>query len=353
MTGSSSGCAELQLQGGRARSKDDPSTRKRTSSGSPVKKLGPERPMAASSSTAPHGVACDEEAMGRILAHLESASFSSEKDAMYRTVCQNFVFTTEQVARILGTQSMDSDKLESLDIFASSVSNPTETEPVGEIFSFTDDKEAAIAKLSGFTPAKSGKLAVFPIEADGHRSDADIERFIEALRSESFSDGKVAVAEAECTEHPTPPFSSSQVVAILKEFSFTSDAARVLEAFVGPAIVYPMSCAELVEVLEVFSMSSDRIEILPTLKKFIKDPQNKLDIVCSFTFSSDKEQAEEILRDVVVKLEPPVPPAAKIQETLRRIGRCPAGYAWRQVSNGWRCAAGGHFVSTEALTAAM
>ena len=39
----------------------------------------------------------------------------------------------------------------------------------------------------------------------------------------------------------------------------------------------------------------------------------------SFTFSDDKEKAEEILRDVVVKLKPPQPPPSAIQQVLKKV----------------------------------
>lgn len=38
-----------------------------------------------------------------------------------------------------------------------------------------------------------------------------------------------------------------------------------------------------------------------------------------------------------------------IQEKLKQISRCPAGYAWLNVGDGWRCSAGGHFVSDQEL----
>jgi hypothetical protein len=36
-------------------------------------------------------------------------------------------------------------------------------------------------------------------------------------------------------------------------------------------------------------------------------------------------------------------------EALRRIGNCPAGYAWHREGGGWRCGGGSHFVSQEQL----
>ena len=144
---------------------------------------------------------------------------------------------------------------------------------------------------------------------------------------------------------PTPPFDAHQLTAVLKAFSFAKDAAAALKLLTGPQLVYKMSCAEVLEVLGVFSMESDRLELLKAMKPFIADPQEKLSIVASFKFSGDKKKAEEILRDLVALLKPPVPPMAEIQQALRRVGRCPAGYDWRQVFGGWRCAAGGHSVS--------
>lgn len=41
--------------------------------------------------------------------------------------------------------------------------------------------------------------------------------------------------------------------------------------------------------------------------------------------------------------------AAAIQEKLRRIGNCPAGFLWIKQSGGWRCSAGGHFVNDKEL----
>lgn len=299
------------------------------------------------------GIACDDHALRTARAAVKDASFTSAKVAMYRTLCQNFVFTTTQVAELLSEVSMSSDKLSALDVFAGSISDPGNAHPIVSLFSMSGDKRAAEAKVTGFKAAVAGTLATYRIEDDGHRSAADMARFISAIQGARMSGDKVEVARRECHEHPSPPFDYDQLLAVLKCFSFSADVARVLDFFAGPAIVYPMSCDEIVRVLGAFSMSNDKLAVLPNLKRFIKDPQNKLSIVASFSFSSDKEKAEEILRDVVVKLVPPEPPAAKIQEALQRVGRCPAGYTWRKVEGGWRCAAGGHYVSDAQLAAAM
>ena len=233
------------------------------------------------------------------------------------------------------------------------LTNPSEADVLVELFSFSSDKEAASELLSGFSPATVGTLAPFAIEDDGHRSPEDMAELVGALEAASMSDDKVAALQAHIEANPNPPLDVDQLLEVLACFSFSSDAVTVLEAFLGPQLVYPMSCADVVRVLETFGMSSDRMEVLPALKHFIADPQNKLLIVASFSFSSDKEAAEVVLRDVVVKLTPPEPPMEEIQAALKKIGSCPSGYAWRQVSGGWRCAAGGHYVGDAQLAEAM
>lgn len=39
------------------------------------------------------------------------------------------------------------------------------------------------------------------------------------------------------------------------------------------------------------------------------------------------------------------------QAALRRMGKCPAGFQWHRQGDGWRCSAGGHYVSGSAVSA--
>jgi hypothetical protein len=41
--------------------------------------------------------------------------------------------------------------------------------------------------------------------------------------------------------------------------------------------------------------------------------------------------------------------ALAIQQRLQQLSPCPAGFTWHQVGGGWRCSAGGHFVSDAQL----
>ncbi|KAA0147187.1 hypothetical protein FNF29_07559 [Cafeteria roenbergensis] len=306
---------------------------------------------AAAGSGSVVGVEFTDDKIDEAKSALSDASFSSAKLAVLRTLCQSYVFTTKQVAALLEEVSMSSDKMEALDVFESRIRDPSNTDPIAEVFSMSSDKEEAAAKVSGFSAARTGRLASYPIEDDGLRSDAEMAELLDAIEAGFMGSDKVAALDASVKAKPTPPFTVPQLMDVLGKFTFSSDLEAALELLVGPGLVYPMTCEELVGVLETQSMSDDKIRILPSLKRFIKDPQNKLTIVMSFSFSSDKEKAEEILRDVVAKFEPPNKPPPEVLEVLARLGNCPAGYSWCRVPMGWRCAAGGHYVSDERVEA--
>ena len=296
---------------------------------------------------------CDAAALASMVTEIHNASFSDNKIAYVTTSCQNYVFTVAQIVVIVKEFSFSSDRLKALDLFQGSTVDPTNAAAIAAAYDSSSDKKEAVAKVASFPATTGGIIAPLRIEDDGHRSPAEIARFLGMLRSAHHSSDKVELARTECHQHPNPPFDHTQLHAILKEFPFSADAAQVLEFFTGPKIVYPMACADMLTILAIYPHSSDKIAVLSHLKNFIQDAQNKLSLVASFTFSSDKDQAEEILRDVRVQLRPPVPPASAIQAALARVGTCPSGYQWVQVTGGWRCAAGGHYVSDAQLQAAM
>lgn len=307
----------------------------------------------ASASSNIGGVACDDAQLTRLLKHFSSSGFSSTAMVYLQAIVPAYLFTTAQAAKLLATISMSNDKLKALAMLQASLSNPADTKPLVDLFSMSGDKAKAEETLKKFVPHTACKLAVYKIEDDGHRSAADMTRLMSAIDKASMSADKVKAVESEIAAHPSPPFEPAHLVQILKKFSFSSDAINVLNLLVPGGMVYPMTCAQLIDVLKVYSMSNDQLAVLPVLKKFIVDPQNKLDVIAHYSFSSDKEKAEVILRDCVIRKQPPTPPAAAIQAALKKVGKCPAGYDWVQVKGGWRCAAGGHYVADAQLAAAM
>eukprot|EP00474_Spongospora_subterranea_P008580 CRZ09038.1 hypothetical protein [Spongospora subterranea] len=60
-------------------------------------------------------------------------------------------------------------------------------------------------------------------------------------------------------------------------------------------------------------------------------------------------EEEEARRKAAAALAEEVRRQAAIQERIRRMCPCPAGYQWYKQGGGWRCSAGGHFVSDAQL----
>jgi hypothetical protein len=64
----------------------------------------------------------------------------------------------------------------------------------------------------------------------------------------------------------------------------------------------------------------------------------KSDLESSNTnFTAKKDKLKEVKKIV------------QIQKKLKKIGKCPMGFVWTQVPNGWRCAGGSHYVSDTEL----
>ena len=55
-----------------------------------------------------------------------------------------------------------------------------------------------------------------------------------------------------------------------------------------------------------------------------------------------REQREEELRQELLKHQ-------AMQEKIRKLCPCPAGYSWSKVGGGWRCHGGSHFVTDREL----
>ena len=63
---------------------------------------------------------------------------------------------------------------------------------------------------------------------------------------------------------------------------------------------------------------------------------------------AEKRRLEEVRRRAAEAARQRQEQAARLA-AVQRIGNCPVGYAWVKVSGGYRCQAGGHFVSESQL----
>lgn len=102
---------------------------------------------------------------------------------------------------------------------------------------------------------------------------------------------------------PPPPPAPMQVgmgdsdFAALKEAisgeSFSSDQLNVLRSAASRA---RFSADQVGEIIDIFPHSSDKLEALSVVKNKIEDRNNNFKIFKHFTFSSDKEKAQGMLR---------------------------------------------------------
>lgn len=68
---------------------------------------------------------------------------------------------------------------------------------------------------------------------------------------------------------------------------------------------------------------------------------------------SVKRARDEMLMKAKEERERQLAMERAAQATLRRIGVCPAGFQWRRQGSGWRCSAGGHYVTDATITAEL
>lgn len=64
-----------------------------------------------------------------------------------------------------------------------------------------------------------------------------------------------------------------------------------------------------------------------------------------------RRQEYDVIEEEYVKTCERMQKKEKIQEALRKMGRCEYGYAWKPEGGGYRCEGGAHFVSNAELRA--
>jgi hypothetical protein len=299
----------------------------------------------------PIGIECTDDTLAQLGAWVEESAFA--KTACVKAACQNYAFTCEQAAAFLTQVNFDDDRMEMLEAFRDRLTDPDESAPILSLFSEDEedeDRQAAGALIGEFTAAETREIEEIAVEDDGQRTEEGMEALLAALEDASFSDDKLDVLREDVAAEPSPPpFSAAELGRVLELFPHSDDREAALDFFAGPKLVYPMTCEEMICVLDAFSFSDDKKSVLAKLKPYIKDAQNKLSLVVHFSHSDDQEEAELILRDALVQFEPEEPPEEAIQEALRVIGTCPAGYDWVKQPSGYRCRAGGHYCSNERI----
>ena len=91
---------------------------------------------------------------------------------------------------------------------------------------------------------------------------------------------------------PMPANDFNAMVNQIKSESFSDNQMRVLRT---AAKNYNFDCDQIVRVIECFTFSADKISALGITYPKVTDPKNNYTILDSFTYSSDKEDAEAIM----------------------------------------------------------
>lgn len=89
-----------------------------------------------------------------------------------------------------------------------------------------------------------------------------------------------------------PDADFNRLITQIKAESFSDNKMRVIRT---AAKNYNFSCAQIVRVIECFDFSADKITSLGITYPKVTDPKNNYTILDSFTYSSDKEDAEDIM----------------------------------------------------------
>jgi hypothetical protein len=127
------------------------------------------------------------------------------------------------------------------------------------------------------------------------RSDADVEALVEAINRESFVEGKLKVLETKISESPKS-LKSSHVISLIKAFPYIdarNKAMKIMDDY-----ILGFTCAEVRDVLKNLPFENERLVFLESLRFTLTDIANKNLILDAFTFSSNKEKAAELLKDV-------------------------------------------------------
>jgi hypothetical protein len=289
----------------------------------------------------PVGIECTDDSLAKIDEWMESgiASFDRDKMMVVKCAAQNYVFTTEQAAALIGKLTWDDNKVDLVKMFENRLLNPEEADPLKAMADGDEDIETAIDEVLGSCTVAEIRDLADVYDGGGERDDEEVGRFILDVK-DAWSGERIDCVDKELEIAPESPFSYEQISRVLDEFTWSDEAVQVLEKFCGHGMMLPMLCEQMAELLDKYMGSDDKLKMLTALKPLIQDAENKALLVAHFEFDSDKEQAEEILRDALVHFKPLNPPRQQVYDTLHSIGRFVPGFPWYLVDGGWRCAPG-------------
>jgi len=129
----------------------------------------------------------------------------------------------------------------------------------------------------------------------GAISNTEADNLVSKINAEKFSEDKLAVI-TDFVANNSRGFTGPQSVKIFKALPFVDTMLKALT--IMDVRILQMNCAEVVTVLNVFSFSGAKLDVLPQIMTLITDTENNQTIIDNFSFSSDKEKARDILKNL-------------------------------------------------------
>jgi len=253
--------------------------------------------------------------------------FDEGRFATLRAAAQTNAFTCEQVVQFINKFQWKKDAaLHVVEIFTgpenerlSAILDPENKQVILDVFSdnkfmgYCRDTAGKLLKDLEASKNKGGLPPAFILPQSGIRSTDQMTTLTEAIKSAGMrDDDKLKVLQGEVKEN-TEQFTGPQILQIVALFTFSGGGVEAIKTL--EMLMTGVTCDEVVDILTRGHMrAEDQFKILESLKTNIVDGQYKLRIVDSFTFQSDKTEAEKVLRDVGANIPPKNNPVFGIVE---------------------------------------
>jgi len=123
--------------------------------------------------------------------------------------------------------------------------------------------------------------------------NAAVQVHVKVPQEPAFIDEAVVMAPVAETPPVMTPAEVGNLSSAMKAESFADDKLRVLQLGMSGAYLH---VADVMTLLGQFQFSEDKLKALGLMARYIYDRENNFQILQSFTFSDDKEQAQRLLR---------------------------------------------------------
>ena len=237
----------------------------------------------------------------QIIFQMKQPSSTDQKLTLLMTYVTAFGFDCNKVWALVNLFINDDTRIQGLQVLMNNIIDPQnkQTQIINQ-FSSTSSRQQATTLLANITACKTAGIApdVFPYPILNYTSawnDTAFNGLIAQINAASFSSQKLAIAQ-NALLNTSNGITANQTVLLFSVFSFSNDMVALAQAIQNKTM--GLYVDEVQRVLAKFSFSSDKLKVLAAFKYSVIDVENKYNILDSFSFSSDKDEARRILDDL-------------------------------------------------------